>query len=71
VWRDALLLDHPIEHRHYAIGGVTDKALRPEAEAICNSLDHRLGRCHLLGAQGWGGFDVDDDAGAQVDQVVG
>ena len=69
--RDVLLLDHPVEHRRHAVGGVADEALGSEAEAFCDPLDHRLGRFDLLCPMRGRRLDVHDDPGLQIDEVVG
>ena len=34
MWRDALLLDQPVQHRSCTVSGIADKPLRLEAEAL-------------------------------------
>jgi hypothetical protein len=44
VWRDALLLDQPVQHRSRTVSCIPDKPLRLEAEAHLCSLNHGLCR---------------------------
>src|SRR3954471_6600867 len=70
MWRDALLLDQPVQHRSCTISGIADKPLRLEAKALLCSLDHGLRRADLGLANGAGRFDIDDDAELHVDQII-
>src|SRR5258708_39807257 len=58
MWRDALLLDQPVQHRSCTISGIADKPLRLEAKALLCSLDHGLRRADLGLANGAGRFDM-------------
>src|ERR1700738_1152457 len=62
VWRDALLLDQPIQHGTPPVGGIGHEPLRLEAEALLCSLDHGLCRADLGLANGARRLDVNDDA---------
>src|SRR5207248_2234536 len=44
MWRDALLLDQPVQHRSCPVSCISDKPLRLKAEALLCSLDHSLCR---------------------------
>jgi hypothetical protein len=46
MWRDAFLLYEPVQHRSCPVGGIPDKPLRLEAEALLCSLDHGLRRAY-------------------------
>jgi len=68
---DALVLDHPAQHRSGAIGGVADQAAWLETETLLDAVDHRSRRVDLLRSVRGRGLDVDDDPGLQIDEVVG
>jgi hypothetical protein len=61
MWRDALLLDQPVQHRTCPVSGIADKPLRLETEALLCSLDHGLCRADLGLTNGARGLDVNDD----------
>ena len=62
VWCDAFLFDQPVQHRSCPIGGIANKPIRLEAEALLCSLDHSLRRADLGLANGAGRLDINDDA---------
>jgi hypothetical protein len=68
--RYAFLLDQPVQHRSCPVGGIPDKPLRLEAEALLSSLDHGLCGADLGLPNGAGGLDVNDDAELHVDEIV-
>ncbi|MCY1533155.1 hypothetical protein D9M68_684680 [compost metagenome] len=68
---DALLFDHPGQHRRSAIGGVADEAFRCEIELRFDTLDHRPGRIDFGGTVRRSRFYIHDHAVLGVDQVVG
>src|ERR1700722_5458963 len=70
MWRDALLLDQPVQHRSGPVGGIGRKPLRLEAEALLRSLEHGLRRADLGLANGAGCLHVNDDAELHVDEIV-
>src|SRR5450631_2513865 len=70
VWRDAFLLDQPVQHRSSPVSGISDKSLGLKAEALLRSLDHGLCRADLSLPNGAGGFDINDDTELHVDQIV-
>src|SRR5450631_3699492 len=70
MWRDALLLDQPVQHRSCPVSGIADKPLRLETKALLGSLYHGLCRADLGLANGAGGLDVNDDAELHVDEIV-
>src|ERR1700712_3861259 len=70
MWRDALLLDQPVQHRSGSVSGIADKPLRLEAKALLCSLDHGLRRADLGLANGAGGLDIDDDAELHINQII-
>jgi hypothetical protein len=70
VWRDAFLLDQPVQHRSRAISRIPDKPLWREAEALLCSLDHGLCSADFGLANGAGCLDINDDAELHVDQIV-
>src|SRR5450631_2275983 len=70
MWRDALLLDEPVQHRSGSVSGIADKTLRLEAKALLCSLDHGLRRADLGLANGAGRLDIDDDAELHIDQII-
>jgi hypothetical protein len=61
MWRDALLLDQPVQHRSCPVSSIADKPLRLETEALLCSLDHGLRRADLGLTNGARGLDVNDD----------
>src|ERR1700727_476056 len=70
MWRDALLLDEPVQHRSRPVSGIPDKPPRLETKALLRSLDHRPRRSDLGLANGAGGLDINDDAELHVDEIV-
>src|SRR4029077_20760562 len=68
MWRDALLLDQPVQHRSRPVGGIGRKPLRLETEALLGPFNHGPRRADLGLANGAGGFDVNDDAELHVDE---
>ena len=67
MWRDALLLDQPVQHRSCPVSGVPDKPLWLETEALLGSFDHALCCADLNRA---GRLNVNDDAELHVDQII-
>src|SRR5438067_9239246 len=60
MWRDALLLKQPVQHRCCPVSGISDKPLSPQAKARLRSLDHGL-CCSDLGlTNGAGSLDIND-----------
>src|SRR5829696_457134 len=70
VWRDALFLDQPVQHRSRTVSCIPDKPLRLEAEAFLCSLDHGLCRPDLGLPNGAGGLNVNDNAELHIDEIV-
>ena len=70
MWRDALFLDQPVQHRSRTVSRIPDKPLRLEAEAFLCSLDHGLCRPDLGLPNGAGGLDVNDNAELHIDEIV-
>src|SRR5450631_1331789 len=70
MWRDAFLLDQPVQHRSRSVSGIPDKPLWLETEALLRSLDHGLCCADLGLANGAGCLDINDDAKLHVDQIV-
>src|ERR1700704_3708337 len=70
MWRDALLLDQPVQHRSCTVSGIAAKPLRLEAKALPCSRDHGLRRADLGLANGAGSLDIDDDAELYIDQII-
>src|SRR4029077_5169939 len=70
MWRDALLLDQPVQHRSRPVGGIGRKPLRLETEALLGPFNHGPRRADLGLANGAGGLDVNDDAELHVDEIV-
>src|ERR1700704_6044122 len=70
MWRDALLLNQPVQHRCCPVSGISDKPLRLKAEALLCSLDHGSGRPDLCLPDGAGGLDINDDAELHIDEIV-
>ncbi len=68
VWRDALLLDQPVQHRGSPVRSIGYNPFRLETEALLCSLDHRSRRADLGLANGPGCLDVNDDAELHVDR---
>src|ERR1700712_836599 len=71
MWRDALLLDQPVQHRSCTVSGIADRPLRLEAKAPLCPLDHGLRRADLGLANGAGRLDIDDDAELHIDHIKG
>jgi hypothetical protein len=70
MWRDALLLDQPVQHRSRPVSGIPDKSLWLETEALFSPFDHGFCRADLGLANGAGGLDINDDAELHVDEIV-
>jgi hypothetical protein len=70
MWRDALLLDQPVQHRSCPIGGIGCEPLWLETEAFLCSLDHGLRRTDLGLTNSTRRFDINDDAELDVDEIV-
>src|ERR1700691_5098708 len=70
MWRDALLLDEPVQHRSRPVSGVPDKPFRLETKALLRSLNHGPRRSDLGLANGAGGLDINDDAELHVDEII-
>src|SRR6185437_14327313 len=70
MWRDALLLDQPVQHRSRPVGGIPDKPLRLETKALLRPLDHGLCRADLGLANGTGRLDINDHPELHVDEIV-
>src|SRR5262245_25615861 len=70
VWRDLLLIDDPIERLGRAIVRIGGKVLRLEVKAFLGSLDHRLRRADLSLTNGSGGFDINDDAELDINEII-
>jgi hypothetical protein len=67
---DPNIVDHPRKHLRRAIGRIADQALRFELEALLDSLDHHPRRCHFFLTIGGRGFNVNDNPGIRINQVV-
>src|SRR6202011_5050117 len=70
MWRDALLLDQPVQHRSCPVSGIADKPLRLEAEVLFGPFDHGLRSADLGLPNRAGGLDVNDNAELHVDEIV-
>ena len=70
MWRDALLLDQPVQHRSSPVSGIPGKPLRLEAKALLCSFDHCPHRSDLGLANGAGRLDINDDAELHVDEII-
>src|ERR1700722_12153451 len=70
MWRDALLLDQPVQHRSRPVCSIGRKSLWLETEALLGPLDHGLRRADLGLTNGARGFDINDDAELYIDQIV-
>src|SRR5260370_42633172 len=70
MWRDALLLDQPVQHRSRPISGIPDKSLWLETEALFGPFDHGFCCADLGLANGAGGLDINDDAELHGDEIV-
>src|SRR6476646_10557573 len=70
MWRDALLLDQPVQHRSCPVRRISGKPLRLEPEALLRSLDHGLRRADLGLANGTGSLDINDHSELHVDEIV-
>jgi hypothetical protein len=69
--RDLLLLDQPPEHRGRTISHVTDQALRFEVEPLLDALDHSPGGVDFGRPPSGRRFDIDNDSGLDINQVIG
>jgi len=67
---DLLLVDDPVQHRCSAVGRVSDQALGSEIELPLDALDHRPCCVHFFSAVRGRGFDVNNDSGVEMNQVV-
>ncbi len=47
MWRDALLLDQPVQHRSRPVSGIGREPLWLETKTLLGSLDHGLGRAYF------------------------
>ena len=65
MWRDAFLLDEPVQHRSSPVSGIPGKPLGLEAKALLGSFDHCLRRTYLGLANGARRLNIDDDAELQ------
>src|SRR4030081_1481977 len=70
MWRDALRLDQPVQHRSCPVGGIAHKPLRLETEALFCPFDHGPCGADLGLANGAGCLDVNDDAELHVNEIV-
>src|SRR5882762_10217896 len=70
MWRDAFLLDQPVQHRSRPISGIPDKPLWFEAKTLLGPLKHGLCCIDLGLTNGAGCLDVNDDAELHVDEIV-
>jgi len=67
---DALVLDHPAEHRRTPVGGIRNEPLGGKIKARLDTINHFLGGFHYRRADGGCGFHIKDHAMGRVDQVV-
>ena len=70
MWRDAFLLDQPVQHRSRPVSGISDKPLWLETKALFGPFDHGFCCADLGLANGAGGLDINDDAELHVDEIV-
>src|SRR5712675_2581202 len=70
MWRDALLLNQPVQHRSSPVSGIPDKPLRLKTKALLRSLNHGPRRSDLGLADGAGGLDINDDAELHIDEII-
>lgn len=70
MWRGALLLDQPVQHRSSPVRGIPDKPLWLETKALLCSFDHCPRRSDLGLANGAGRLDINDDAELYVDEII-
>src|SRR4030088_3155534 len=70
MWRDALRLDQPVQHRSCPVGGIGQKPLRLETETLFCPFDHGPCGAYLGLTNGAGCLDVNDDAELHIDEIV-
>src|SRR5438105_14860655 len=70
MWRDALLLDQPVQHRSCPVSGIGHEPLWLKTEALFYPFEHGPCCADLGLANGAGCLDVNDDAELHVDEIV-
>src|SRR5277367_4805378 len=70
VWRDAFLLDQPVQHWSGPVSGISNKPLRLETKALLCSFDHGLRRADLGLTNRAGRLDINDDPELHVDEII-
>ena len=70
MWRDAFLLDQPVQHRSRPVSGIPDEPLWLETKALFGPFNHGLCCADLGLANSPGCLDINDDAELHVDQIV-
>src|SRR5438874_10369889 len=70
MWRDALLLDQPVQHRSCPVSGIGHEPLWLKTEALFCPFEHGPCCADLGLANGAGCLDVNDDAELHVDEIV-
>ncbi|MNQ88448.1 hypothetical protein D3C85_1037080 [compost metagenome] len=68
---DLLVFNHPTKQRCSAVRRITHKPSRLDVEALFDPIDHGSGGVDLRCAMRRRGLHVHDDAGRQIDQIVG
>ena len=68
---DLLLIDQPGKHSRRPVAGVTNQTFRLNVELVLDPIYHRLRRFYFCRSIGSGRLNIDDDAGLEVDQIVG
>src|ERR1700724_343466 len=68
---DPFVVDHPAQQLGITVVHVADQPLRLQVKPFLDALDHRPCRLDFSRPQGWRRFDIDDDAGLHIDQIVG
>src|SRR5882762_3481017 len=68
--RNPLGLDEPVKRRRRAVGTVSSEPVGPETKSLGGALDHGSGCAHLGLPDRARRFDIEDDRGLQVDQIV-
>ena len=68
---DATLMDKPGDVGGIALTSIGGEAPWPNAKALLRPIDHRSLRRHLGGANGGGGFNINNYGVFQIDEIIG
>ena len=76
MWFDAIVFNHPFEHRCCAVGGITNESLWLHIELILNTIQHELGALNFKGTmRGRGGVFFTEPisvlVAGELDEITG